>query len=345
MKTLLVAPAWVGDAVMAHALIRVLAAEGPALHLEVVAPAATAPLFERMAEVRGVHLLDAGHGEFALGARRRLGRALASAAFDLALVLPNSWKSALVPAFAGIARRIGYLGEMRYGLLTEPRRLDAGALPRMVDRFVALARPAGAPAGIVPAPRLEHDAAAARALRAALGLEAAGVVLACAPGAEFGAAKRWPPEHFAALAARHAEQGGSVWLFGSKGDADATARVRASVPAALRERVHDLAGRTRLTEAVDLLGEVHALVSNDSGLMHLACALERPVVALYGSTSPSFTPPLGARSRSLSLDLACAPCFERECPLGHLRCLRELAPATVAEALDALLETRPACAS
>ncbi len=340
------APAWVGDAVMAQVLLRVLADDHAHLAVEVVAPAATAPLFERMAEVRAVHRLDVRHGEFGLGARRRLGRALAGAAFDVAYVLPNSWKSALVPVFAGVPRRVGYLGEARYGLLTDARRLDRTALPRMVDRFAALARPAAAPAPqTVPAPRLRADGAAGRALRTALGLDDAGPVLACAPGAEFGAAKRWPAEHFAALAARHAAAGGAVWLLGSPADAPITARVRDAVPAAQRARVHDLAGRTRLTEAVDLLAEADALVTNDSGLMHVACALDRPVLALYGSTSPGFTPPLGERVRSLSLELSCAPCFARECPLGHLRCLRALTPEVAAGALDELLEARPACVS
>jgi heptosyltransferase-2 len=341
-----VAPAWVGDAVMAHALIRVLAAEHVDQALEVVAPPSTAPLFERMAEVGAVHRLDVRHGELGLRARRRLGRVLASAGFEVAYVLPNSWKSALLPVFARVRRRIGFVGELRYGLLTDARRLDVKALPRMVDRFVALARPAAAAAlEDVPPPRLQRDVAAARALRGALGLEGTGPVLACAPGAEFGAAKRWPAEHFAMLAARHAARGGSVWLFGSSADTSVTARVLAAVPAPYRPAVHDLAGRTRLLEALDLLGEVDALVSNDSGLLHVACALERPVVALYGSTSPRFTPPLGARARSLSLELPCAPCFERECPFGHLRCLRDLSPDRVFAAVEAFIEARPACVS
>lgn len=346
MRALLVAPAWVGDAVMAHVLVRALAADHAKLEVEVVAPPATAPLFERMREVGAVHELSVAHGELGLGARRRLGRALAVRAFDVAYVLPKSWKSALLPAFAGVPRRVGYLGEFRYGLLTDPRRLDARALPRMVDRFAALARPGHAAApGPLPAPRLVRDEGAARRLREELALAAGGPVLALAPGAEFGAAKRWPEAHFAALAARHVERGGSVWLFGSPADAAVTARVVAAVPAPFAHAVHDLAGRTRLAQAVDLLGEVDALVSNDSGLMHVACALERPVLGLYGSTSPAFTPPLGERVRSLSLDLPCAPCFQRECPLGHLRCLRELAPEAAGQALDELMGERGACVS
>jgi heptosyltransferase-2 len=330
-----VAPAWVGDAVMAHALLRVLAEDDAALHLEVVAPPATAPLFERMAEVAAVHLLDVGHGELGLRRRFRLGRRLAGLGFERAIVLPNSFKSALVALFAGIPRRTGFVGEARRGFLNDARRLDADDLPRMVDRFVALARETGAPFRPAPRPLLVRDADAAAGLRSRLGLAGDGPVLACAPGAEYGPAKRWPAAHFATLLARRLPVGGAAWLLGGPGDAEITARIRAALPA--DAAVHDLAGRTTLTEAIDLLGEADAVVTNDSGLMHVACALERPVLALYGSTSTVFTPPLGKRVRTLSLDLACAPCFRRECPLGHLACLRDLTPDAVNAALDELL--------
>ena len=338
MRVLLVAPAWVGDAVMAHALVRVLAADDPALQLEVVAPPATAPVFERMAEVDAVHRLEVDHGELGIGRRYALGRSLARVGFDRALVLPNSFKSALLPWFARIPVRTGFVGEARRGLLNDARHLDRATLPRMVDRFVALAREERASLPPAPRPRLERDAAAAGALRQRLGLTGSGPILACAPGAEFGPAKRWPAEHFASLlAGRLAAGGGEVWLLGSAGDAELTARIRAAVPAGVAPRVHDLAGRTRLTEAVDLLGEADAVLTNDSGLMHVACALERPVLAVYGSTSSAFTPPLGARVRTLSLDLECSPCFQRTCPLGHTACLRDLTPAAVGAALDDLL--------
>ncbi|HSG88972.1 MAG TPA: lipopolysaccharide heptosyltransferase II [Pseudomonadales bacterium] len=340
MKILIQAPAWVGDMVMAHSLVGLLAAQDPDLHCELVAPAATAPLGARMPHVAAVHLLDVGHGAFGLRARLALARALRDRAFDRAYVLPNSWKSALVPALARIPRRIGFVGEFRHGLLNDARRLDAQALPRMVDRFAALAGSAGAPvpaAASIPAPVLHADAALAAGLRRRLDLTADAPVLACCPGAEFGPSKRWPPAHFARLAERQVAEGWQVWLFGSPADAAATAAIRAALPASLRARVVDLAGRTTLTEAVDLLGEATAVVSNDSGLMHVAGALARPVVAVYGSTSPAFTPPLGTLARVVSLELACAPCFQRHCPLGHLACLRELQPETVAAALDDLL--------
>lgn len=341
MKILVVAPAWVGDMVMAHCLVQALAAQHPDLELHLVAPPATAPLGERMAEVRAVRILDVGHGTFGLGSRRRLARSLRPLAFDRAIVLPNSWKSALLPWLMRVPVRTGFRGEQRHGLLNDLRHLDAQALPRMIDRFVALARqdPGQPMPASIPAPRLQQDRVAAGALRERLGLPApaGGPVLACCPGAEFGPAKRWPSEHFATLIERRVAAGWQAWLFGSPKDAETTAEILALLPASVRAQVHDLAGRTRLLEAVDLLGEASAVVSNDSGLMHVACALQRPVVAVYGSTSPGFTPPLGAQVSSVSLQLACSPCFARSCPLGHLDCLRQLDARRVDVALEALL--------
>jgi heptosyltransferase-2 len=337
MKSLIVAPAWVGDMVMAHTLVRLLAAADPAGRIELVAPPATAPVATRMAEVAAVHELDIPHGVLGLSRRRALAGRLRGAGFHRALVLPNSWKSALLPALARIPRRTGYRGEMRHGLLNDLRRLDRQRLPRMVERFAALALPPGADLpDSLPRPRLERNPAAASALRARLDLEDPAPVLALCPGAEFGPSKQWPAAHFAELATHRIAAGWQVWLFGGPADRAITAAIRDRVAGPARERIHDLAGRTRLTEAVDLLGGVDAVVTNDSGLMHVACALERPVVALYGSTSPDFTPPLGERVASLSLELSCAPCFQRTCPLGHGDCLQQLLPARVDVALETL---------
>jgi heptosyltransferase-2 len=327
---------------MAHTLLRVLAADDPDLAVTWVAPPATAPLGERMPEVRATEVLDVPHGTFGWGPRRDLGRTLRGR-FDRAIVLPNSWKSALLPAFARVPVRTGFVGEFRHGLLNDARRLDAGALPLMVERFAALAGPAGAPLpDPLPRPALRRDADAAAALRARLGLDDPAPVVAFCPGAEFGAAKRWPPAHFADLAAERVAAGEQVWLMGSPKDAETTAEIRAALPADASARVHDLAGRTRLVEAVDLLGEADAVVTNDSGLMHVAGALAVPTVAVYGSTSPGFTPPLGERSEAVALGLDCSPCFQRTCPLGHLDCLNGLAPALVAAALTRVRRDGPA---
>ncbi|MCW5576472.1 MAG: lipopolysaccharide heptosyltransferase II, partial [Burkholderiales bacterium] len=266
-----------------------------------------------------------------LAERRRLGLSLRAGNYDLAVVLPNSWKSALVPWFAGIPLRRGFRGEARWGLLNDLRRLDGEALPQMAQRFAALGLPADAALpDPLPNPALESSAAGRRQLLARLGLDAQQPAVAFCPGAEYGPAKRWPEAHYAALARMLAGRGYAVWLVGSPKDhavAEAIARDAAG-------DCSNLCGRTDIAEAADLLAAARLVVTNDSGLMHVAAAVGRPVVALYGSSSPRFTPPLGADARILSLGLDCSPCFERNCPLGHLRCLNDLSPQRVFAAID-----------
>jgi heptosyltransferase II len=292
----------------------------------VLAPPWTAPLTARMPEVRRAIANPFAHGELALAARRALGRSLAAEGYDRAIVLPNSLKSALVPFFAGIPVRTGYRGEMRYGLLNDVRRLDERAAPLMVQRFAALAAaPGAALPDRLPSPRLETDPAARERVLARLGVDARGPVVAFCPGAEYGPAKRWPAEYFADLAQRIAARGRAVWLIGSPKDA----AIGDAIAARAAGAAVNLCGKTALDEAVDLLAGTELVVSNDSGLMHVAAAVGRPLVALYGSSSPGFTPPMADDAVVLKLDLPCSPCFERECPLGHFKCMRELTPEAV----------------
>ena len=330
MRILIVGPAWVGDMVIAHALVRALLAAEPQAAVHVVAPAATAPLCHRMPGVAETVTLPVRHGEFGWGARRRLGRTLRRVRYDRAIVLPNSFKAALVPFFASVPQRTGWRGEWRYGLLNDVRTLDAERFPRMIDRFVALGAPASAsePAEDL-APQLTADPVRAAALVAALRLATDGPILALCPGAEYGPAKRWPAEHYAAVASEHVRRGGIVWLFGTQGDAAACAEIRSAVSGSGQNRIFDLAGRTQLLDALDLLSLAAQVVTNDSGLMHVACALGVPVVAIYGSSSPAFTPPLSVRARVVRDALPCSPCFERSCPLGHTHCLKLLRPERV----------------
>lgn len=332
-RILLIGPAWVGDMVMAQSLCMALKARRPDCAIDVLAPAWTFPLLQRMPEVSEAIAMPLGHGQLGLRERRRLGHSL-QGRYGHAIVLPRSWKSALVPWFAEIPRRTGWLGELRFGLLNDARRLDRSALPRTVQRFVALGLERGEPLPPdCPAPRLVPDVANAAAARRRLGLEGDGrPVLALCPGAEYGPAKRWPPGHFATVARWwHESREGVVWLFGSAKDGSAAA----AIAAAAAGICVDLCGRTDLAEAVDLLAGASAVVSNDSGLMHVAAALDRPLVAVYGSSDPGFTPPLGERAQVLRLGLECSPCFQRECPLGHTRCLVDLGPERVIAALEA----------
>ncbi len=320
--------------VMSQVLYAALRARG-ADRIEVIAPPATAPLPARMPEVDAVHELPAGHGQLALAARWRLGRALRGR-HDTAIVLPGSWKSALVPLIARVPRRRGWLGEQRYGLLNQTRRLQPAVWPRMIDRFAALAEagfppPDGLSSNMVM-PRLSVDTARRDRLMDDLRLDRQLPPVVLCPGAEFGAAKRWPPDRYAQLARRLIDGGAPVWLMGGPGDVAIAAAIEAAAPGVI-----NLAGRTTLCDAVDLMSLAAAVVTNDSGLMHVAAALDRPLVAVYGSSSPDFTPPLSPRARIVSRALDCQPCFARECPLGHQRCLRELSSERVQAELEPLL--------
>ena len=327
-RTLVVAPSWIGDAVLSHALLVRLKERDPQGTIDVLAPGWVLPVYRRMPEVAASLELPFGHGDLKLGERRRFARSLPR--YDRAVVLPNSFKSALIPWHAGIAARTGYRGEMRYGLLNDMRSLDEKDLPLIVERYAALAQPAGeALARPVPQPRLAIDEASRHATARKCGVDLAKPVAVFAPGAEYGPAKRWPARHFADLAKTLASRGFQVWLLGSNKDSAVTAQIqRLSGEACI-----DFAGRTSLDEAIDLMSFAAHVVTNDSGLMHVAAALDRPTAAIFGSSSPAFTPPLSARARVITLKLECSPCFRRECPLGHTNCLVTLEPALVLEAI------------
>jgi len=337
-SVLVIGPAWVGDMVMAQTLFKLLRQQNSHLAIDVLAPAWSLPLLARMSEVRRAIAMPLGHGKLELGVRYRLGRELRTQRYDQAILLPNSFKSALVPWFARIPKRTGWRGEMRYGLLNDLRILDKQKYPLMVQRFAALASaPDTALPAALPFPQLTIDAAARAQLSAQFNLDTQTHLLALCPGAEFGPAKRWPETHYAEVARAMLERGWQIAIFGSEKDRAVAQAIINLLPQALRARVVNLAGATQLEQAVDLLSAATAVVSNDSGLMHIAAATGRPLVVVYGSTSPAFTPPLAEHVEILQLPVDCGPCFQRECPLGHLKCLRDLKPARVLAALEKLL--------
>lgn len=336
MRILIIGPSWVGDMVMAQTLFQCLKQVHPECQIDVLAPDWSRPILERMPEVRAALGFPLGHGMLALASRRRIGRQLRNQ-YDQAIVLPNSLKSALVPFFAGIPRRTGWRGEYRYGVLNDLRKLDKQRYPLMIERFMALAYPPGALLGQpYPQPRLRIEAASQASALGKFNLELDRPVLALCPGAEFGEAKRWPAEHYATVAEERIRQGWQVWIFGSKKDHPVGEAIRERLIPGLREESVNLCGETALAEAIDLMACAHAVVSNDSGLMHVAAALNRPLVAVYGSTSPGFTPPLADQVDVVRLGLDCSPCFDRTCRFGHYNCLRLLDPQRVVEALRQL---------
>jgi len=335
-KILVVGPAWVGDMVMSQSLYMFLESTRPEVEIDVLAPPWSEPLLERMPEVSRALIKPIGHGELGLGRRYKLGKSLRQNKYDQVILLPNSFKSALAPFFAGIPKRTGWRGEMRYGLLNDMRVLDEQRLPLMVQRFVALAMDADKSLpGEIPAPNLAVAPDQAIDCARKFALDVGRSMLALCPGAEFGSAKRWPAHYYAQVAKHFLAMNWQVVLFGSAKDRDVTRQIRGLCEDS--EDCIDLAGRTELAEAVDILSLANAVLSNDSGLMHIASALQRPVLVIYGATSPSFTPPLSQNSDTVVPTLDCAPCFARECPLGHHRCMRDTSPEQVITQFEALL--------
>lgn len=329
LDILVVGPSWVGDMVMAQALFMRLRQRYPQAEIDVLAPGWSLPILARMPEVRAGIELPLGHGEFGFAVRRRIGLGLRDKNYAQAIVLPGSWKSALVPFFARIPRRSGYRREFRYGLLNDLRTLDKAVLPTTVQQFLALGEDGVlTQAPPVPPPCLRIDPQRAVELRQQLGLDPEKPAVALMPGAEYGPAKRWPAEYFAELSGRLTAAGYQVWVLGSAKEKELGVSIARG-----RAYIHDLSGRTQLADVVDLLGAATAAVSNDSGLMHVAAAVDTRLVAIYGSSSPKMTPPLSRQAQVLYLGLSCSPCFQRTCPLGHLNCLRQISVDQVLAAL------------
>ena len=263
-----------------------------------------------------------------------MGVSLRNDGYDQAILLPNSWKSALIPYFANIPKRTGWLGEFRHGLLNDKRRLDKNQYPLMAQRFVALAYEANqALPEKVPYPRLQSSQQAKDDVLNVFGIDSAKPLLALCPGAEFGEAKRWPVEHYAACAQAKIAEGWQVCLLGSGNDQSVTQQIIKQLPEDKRQYCYDLAGQTQLSQVIDLLSLANLVISNDSGLMHIAAALGSPLVAVYGSTSPDFTPPLSACADTVAIPVDCGPCFQRQCvhqeASQQLKCLRGVTPENV----------------
>lgn len=340
-KYLIIGPAWVGDMVMSQSLYQELKAQNPEAIIDVLAPAWCKPILSRMPEINQAIEMPFGHGELNLKGRWQLAQQFKAANYTHALILPNSAKSALIPFFARIKSRIGWKGEMRYGLLTDlrPQKTD---FQYMVERYVALAYSKQQMQHEVnlaqcPKPALTIDLENQKSGLIRFGIDGGKPIVGICPGAEFGPAKRWPDEYYAQVAQSLIEQGQQICLFGSAKDAETTAKIMAQLSANAQTSCFDLAGKTALNDAVDLLAACHCVISNDSGLMHVAAAVGTKIIAIYGSSSPQYTPPLADHVAIVHTDIDCRPCFKRECPFGHLKCLTELPASRVMQAYKELM--------
>jgi heptosyltransferase-2 len=337
-RTLVISPNWIGDAVMAQPLLRLLKQAHPERAIDVLAPPQVVPVWRRIPEADDILVTPFRHRALQLGERWRCARLLKERGYSDAYVLPNTLKYALIPWLARIPRRVGYKGEMRYGMVNVMHHDDK---PRrsMVPFYAALARAPGPPLpGTLARPCLVVDREESEQAGKRYGVDGTRPVVAFAPGAEFGIAKRWPPAHYGALAAEvsDAVPGVQLVLLGSRNDREVCEQVQ-QYAAAAGAAVLNLAGQTTLDDAIALLARASAVVSNDSGLLHIASALNRPVVALYGSTDPDYAPPLSEVARTVSLRLECSPCRKRECPLGHHDCMNKMSVARVWSELAPIL--------
>ena len=316
---------------MAQALYKLLLHRSPDAELHVLAPTWSKDVLERMPEITHTVELPLGHGALGLRVRRNLGRRLSSEGYAQAIILPRSFKSALVPYFASIPVRTGFRGEWRYGLLNDIRPSDPKVLDQTVKRFVALGidrDETELPVIDNPSLRIEAESRAQTLYR--FGIDTDTDTVALMPGAEFGPAKRWPLKNFSELASRLGRVGVSVWVLGSAKERELGDAILTTVD---QPGARNLCGETSLGEVADLLSVARVAVTNDSGLMHMAAAVQTHVVAIYGSSSPRFTPPLTRTKQVLHLNLECGPCFQRRCPLDHFRCMREIAVDTVCSAV------------
>lgn len=338
MKILIVAPNWIGDAVMSLSLIQAFyqdstlrGADGKPCEIHVLAPPVTAPVYQFSNAVRAIQVEPFSHGKLQWGLRRQVGTLLAERGFDMAVVLPNSLKSALVPWFAGIAKRVGYSGELRAAVLTDTlAKPSKTSKPPMIQWYGSLG---GYAPDLLEFPVLHVQEGMQATACADFNLTPG--FLAVAPGAEFGPAKRWPAEHFAQVAEQFLLRNPlqKAVLFGGPKDQAFCGEIAGLLPLDLQGRTTSLAGKTSLAQAVALISAASQLLTNDSGLMHVAAALNVQVHAVFGSSSPHHTPPLSSKAKVYYLNLECSPCFQRECPLGHTDCLKKLDPKLVFDQL------------
>jgi heptosyltransferase-2 len=334
-KILIIAPAWVGDLVMSQALFRLLKQQDPKCSIDVLAIKTLHPVLEHMPEVTNCITSPFGHGELKLAKRFNLAKKLRKNFYTHAYIIPGSLKSALIPFWANIPLRTGWIGEFRYILLNNIKT-SVKKIPLMVERFAALGveknnqlpKPL-----LLPQLQISPKKLAATLKRLKISLSKKSILALC-PGAEHGITKRWPAAYFAEVAKIKKKEGWEIWIFGGPKEKILAQEIqRQSNNICL-----DLTGKTNLGEAIELLSLATVAIANDSGLMHIAAALNRPLVAIYGSTPPKLAPPLTNRAKILSLHLPCSPCFKSECPLKHMKCLNGLSPKLVLQAIKKLVK-------
>lgn len=304
--------------VMVQSLFITLKRQNPDHQIDVVAPAWSAPVLARMPEVRKVINVNLQHGKLQFLERYRVGKRL-KGTYDRAIILPRTFKSALIPFFAKIPIRTGYRGEMRYGLLNDIRELNTQLTFKAVEKYLQLVAKPNALDQVpeIVYPKLLVNEQKLQQAIDKFAIDVTKPIIAFMPGAEFGPSKQWPAKYFAELATRFIKKDYAIYIFGSPKDNPIGEEI-----AQLSNGVaKNLCGQTTLEEVTDLLSLVEVAITNDSGLMHIAAAVGRPIVAIYGAITPKYTPPLTNKKEIQYLGIECSPCFKKKCPFGHYDCL------------------------
>lgn len=339
---LIIAPNWIGDAVMTQPLLAKLKAQYPGSKIDVLASTWVAPIYRACTEVNDVIEAKFEHKQLQWGLRKWLAKDIKAKNYQACFVLPNSFKSALIPWLANIPFRIGYRGEFRYGLinisLDNPSKINR---PPMIEHYLALSKllkddEENSSSALTPTLTIStHAKQSVEKQLVESNINTSSLFVFC-PGAEYGPTKRWPADHFAKLANKLVEENANaqIVLLGGQGDRDLAAEIILATGS--NPNLNNWCGDTSLDEAIALISMAKAVVSNDSGLMHIAAALKTPQVAIFGSSDPAHTPPLSEKAKVIWLNLPCSPCHKKTCPLGHLRCLNDILPQQVLATLNTL---------
>jgi len=339
---LIIAPHWIGDAVSTQPLLANLKVLYPDSKINILASNWVAPVYRACSEVHEVIEAKFEHKKLQWKLRKEIAKEIEAKNYQACFVLPNSFKSALIPWLANIPFRIGYRGELRFGLinlaLDNPSKVNR---PPMVEHYLVLSQLLKDDAPIQPEkliPRLNVSSSAKQSVENKLQNAniSSDLIYVMCPGAEYGPTKRWPTEHFAVLAQKLIAEKPSIQIviLGSKSDQSLAHEITSQ--AKHPTNIHNWCGNTSLDEAIALIGMSKAVVSNDSGLMHIAAALQIPQVAIFGSSDPAHTPPLSDKAEVIWLNMPCSPCHKRVCPLGHLKCLKDILPGQVLDTLNTL---------
>tara|TARA_B100000579_G_scaffold265616_1_gene219072 strand:+ start:541 stop:1560 length:1020 start_codon:yes stop_codon:yes gene_type:complete len=293
MKFLIVGPSWVGDAVMAQTLYKLIKESNVNSKIEVLSPNWSIPILERMEEVSRSIISPFNHGELRIKSRFDFGRELREEGYERAIIMTNSLKSSLIPFFAKIPVRTGWLGEMRFGLINDLRSKDKSNYPLMIEQFAKLSiNPIKDLNKSLPYPSLTIDSDNLKEQLIKLEIDSEKPSIAICPGAEFGPAKRWPSNYYAEVCNEYLSRSWNILVFGSNNDEKIGNNIQKGIDKDLSDQFFNLIGKTSLIDVIDLLSHCKKVVTNDSGLMHIAAAVDTPLVAVYGPSSPQFTPPL-----------------------------------------------------